>query len=63
VMIERAMADGSEGLLLARNLATAPADAAQAAGASTVRRMVLDRQSVLEGARLRQASHVAAARA
>jgi len=51
VMIERTMPDGSEGLLLAPDLATALADAAraEAAGEWTVRRLVLGRNSVLEG--------------
>lgn len=57
VMIERTMADGAETFLLAPDLPTALADAAaaQAAGEWTARRLVLGRESVLEGETLEQA--------
>lgn len=53
-MIERTMADGSETFLLAPDLATALADATQAhaAGEWTARRVVIGRDSVLEGEEL-----------
>ncbi len=64
VMIERSMPDGSEGLLLASDLASALAAAvqAQAAGEWTVRRIVLGRESILEGEALTQALVAAAGR-
>ena len=57
VLIERVMPDGSEGVLLAPDVPTALADAAQAQrdGAWTARRLVLGRDDVLAGEALRRA--------
>jgi hypothetical protein len=54
-LIHRTMADGSEGLLMAPDLATALVDAAQAGGAWTAERISLGRETVLEGDALAQA--------
>ncbi|HVZ08311.1 hypothetical protein [Rhodopila sp.] len=57
VMIERTMPDGSKTFLLAPDLDTALADCVQAqvSGEWTVTRLVLGRESVLEGDALAQA--------
>ena len=57
VLIERRMPDGSDALLLAPDLPTALADAvqAEASGAWVAHRLVMGRDSVLEGDALRQA--------
>ena len=54
-LIHRIMADGSDGLLMAPDLATALSDAAQAGGAWQAQRITLGRETVLEGPALQQA--------
>ncbi len=62
VLIERTMPDGSETLLMAPDLPTALADAAQALsdGTWSARRIVLGRESALEGDALARAIREAA---
>jgi hypothetical protein len=59
-LIHRTMADGSDGLLMAPDLTTALADAAQANGAWTAQRITLGQETVLEGEALAQAIREAA---
>jgi hypothetical protein len=54
-LIHRTMADGSDGLLMAPDLATALADAAHADGAWTAQCITLGRETVLEGDALTRA--------
>ena len=54
-LIHRTMADGSDGLLMAPDLATALADAAHADGAWQAQRITLGQETVLDGAALAQA--------
>ena len=54
-LIHRTMADGSDGLLMAPDLATALADAAHADGVWTAQRITLGRETVLEGDALTRA--------
>ena len=48
-LIDRTMADGSEGLLMAPDLSTALADAAHANGTWTAKRITLGKDIILEG--------------
>ncbi len=48
-LIDRTMADGSEGLLMAPDLSTALADAAHANGTWTAKRITLGKEVILEG--------------
>lgn len=60
-LLHRLRADGSSGMLMAPDLATALADAAAGDG-WTPERITLGRETVLEGEALRQAIAEAAAR-
>jgi hypothetical protein len=61
-LIHRIMADGSEGLLMAPDLATALADAAHSDGAWQVQRITLGQEVILEGKALAAAVAERAAR-
>lgn len=61
LLIHRRMADGSDGLLMAPDMATALTDIAGAGGAWTAERITLGSETVLEGEALAAAVRQSAA--
>lgn len=60
LLIHRRMADGSEGLLMAPDLATALSDITQGGDAWTAERITFGRETILHGEELAQALRSAA---
>jgi hypothetical protein len=60
LLIQRRLADGSQGWLMAPDLSSALSDIIQAGDAWTAERITLGQETILEGEELAQAVHAAA---